>query len=159
VADALINSIEAVFNHLHSDRSGLSRLQYNPMRAVRSPRKHAVSLSEVPTVDKINRQALDSYFACKLKAHLTLSGARGGPTIGFRLLYTLVIVRLARRELVWIDVTAHPTADWIAGIRDKPISAGSPWQNCFAERLIGTNRRECVDRLIVLGGGTPAGPH
>src|ERR1700716_4176043 len=36
------------------------------------------------------------------------------PTIGFRLLYALVIVRLARRELVWINVTAHPTADWIA---------------------------------------------
>jgi len=27
------------------------------------------------------------------------------------------------------------------GIRDKPISAGSPWQNGFAERLIGTIRR------------------
>jgi hypothetical protein len=34
------------------------------------------------------------------------------PTIGFRLPYVLVIVRLARRELVWINVTAHPTADW-----------------------------------------------
>src|SRR4051794_12460919 len=108
------------------------------------------------------------------------------PTIGFRLLYALVIVRLARRELVWVNVTAHPTAEWIAqqiteafpwdqpprylirdrdaiygsavtrrlramGIRDKPISAGSPWQNCYAERLIGTIRRECVDHLIVLG--------
>jgi len=37
------------------------------------------------------------------------------------------------------------------GIRDKPISAGSPWQNGFAERLIGTIRRECVDHLMVLG--------
>ena len=37
------------------------------------------------------------------------------------------------------------------GIRDKPISAGSPWQNCFAERLIGTIRRECVDHLVVFG--------
>jgi transposase InsO family protein len=108
------------------------------------------------------------------------------PTITFVQLYVLVIVRLARRELVWVNVTAHPTADWIAqqiteafpwdeaprylirdrdgvygavvtrrlramGIRDKPISAGSPWQNCYAERLIGTIRRECVDHLIVLG--------
>ena len=37
------------------------------------------------------------------------------------------------------------------GIRDKPISAGSPWQNCFAERLIGPIRRECVDHLVVFG--------
>ena len=31
------------------------------------------------------------------------------PTIGFISLYVLVIVRLARRELVWINATAHPT--------------------------------------------------
>jgi transposase InsO family protein len=27
----------------------------------------------------------------------------------------------------------------------------SPWQNGFAERLIGSIRRECVDHIIVLG--------
>jgi transposase InsO family protein len=37
------------------------------------------------------------------------------------------------------------------GIRDKPIAPGSPWQNCFAERLIGTIRRECVDHVVALG--------
>ena len=93
------------------------------------------------------------------------------PTLGFKLLYVLVIIRLARRELAWINVTPHPTAEWLAqqiteafpwneaprylirdrdaiygaavtrrvrsmGIRDKPIAAGAPWQNCFAERLI-----------------------
>src|SRR5437868_400263 len=96
------------------------------------------------------------------------------------------IVRLARRDLVWIDVTPHPTADWIARqiteafpcneaprylirdrdqvygagvrnrwraicIRDKPIAPGSSWQNGFAERLIGSIRRECVDHVVVLG--------
>jgi hypothetical protein len=35
------------------------------------------------------------------------------PTIGFNLVYALIIVRLARRELVWVNVTAHPTAEWI----------------------------------------------
>src|SRR5207302_9061379 len=35
--------------------------------------------------------------------------------------------------------------------RDKPIAPGSPWQNGFAERLIGSIRRECVDHLVVLG--------
>jgi transposase InsO family protein len=35
------------------------------------------------------------------------------------------------------------------GIRDRPTSFRSPWQNCFAERLIGSIRRECTDHLIV----------
>src|SRR6476659_7408451 len=37
------------------------------------------------------------------------------------------------------------------GIRDKPIGPASPWQNGFAERLIGSIRRECLDHIIVLG--------
>jgi transposase InsO family protein len=92
---------------------------------------------------------------------------------------------LQRRDLVWINVTANPTAEWIArqiteafpwndaprylirdrdrvygdvvmrrlramGIRDKPIAPGPPWQNGFAERLIGSIRRECVDHFVVL---------
>src|SRR5665647_2706384 len=36
------------------------------------------------------------------------------PTIGFDLLYAFVIVRLDRRDLVWINVTSNPTAEWIA---------------------------------------------
>src|SRR6202049_4632789 len=108
------------------------------------------------------------------------------PTIGFKLLYGFMIVRLNRRDLVWINVTTGPTAEWVArqiteafpwaeapgymirgrdriygtgvtrrlramGIRDKPIAPSSPWQNGFAERLIGSIRRECVDHIIVLG--------
>ena len=110
------------------------------------------------------------------------------PTIGFDLLYVSVIVRLDRRQLVWINVTTNPTAEWIArqlteafpwdeaprylirdqdriygdvtmrriramGIRDKPIAPASPWQNGFAERLIGSIRRECVDHIVVWGEG------
>jgi hypothetical protein len=91
-----------------------------------------------------------------------------------------------RRDLVWINVTTHPAAEWIArqiteafpwneaprylirdrdrvygavvmhrframGFRDKPNAPGSPWQNGFAERLIGSIRSECVDHVVVLG--------
>jgi transposase InsO family protein len=37
------------------------------------------------------------------------------------------------------------------GIRDRPISPGSPWQNAYVERLIGTVRRECLDRMLIFG--------
>jgi hypothetical protein len=47
------------------------------------------------------------------------------PTIGFDLLYGLVIIRLARRDLVWINVTPHPAAEWIARqarVADRPAT-------------------------------------
>src|SRR5262249_50071278 len=36
------------------------------------------------------------------------------------------------------------------GIEEVLIAPQSPWQNPFAERLIGTIRRDCLDHLIVL---------
>ena len=36
------------------------------------------------------------------------------PTISFRLLYGLLILQHRRRVLLWLGVTAHPTAEWIA---------------------------------------------
>ena len=45
------------------------------------------------------------------------------PTIGFNLLYAFVVVRLDRRELVWINVTQNPTAEWIA----HQITEAFPW--------------------------------
>ena len=36
------------------------------------------------------------------------------PTISFRLLYGLAILRHSRRELLWLGVTSHPDAEWIA---------------------------------------------
>jgi hypothetical protein len=44
-------------------------------------------------------------------------------TIGFKLLYGFVIVRIDRRDLVWINVTTNPTAEWIA----RQITDAFPW--------------------------------
>jgi transposase InsO family protein len=105
------------------------------------------------------------------------------PTISFSLLYGFLILQHSRRALLWVGVTAHPSAEWIAhqlteaygwqqapryivrdrdcvygevftrvramGIRDRPIAPRSPWQNGYAERLIGSIRRDCLDHVIV----------
>ena len=47
------------------------------------------------------------------------------PTIGFDLLYAFVIVRLDRRDLVWINVTTNPTAEWIA----RQLTEAFPWSD------------------------------
>ena len=37
----------------------------------------------------------------------------------------------------------------LARLSMGPISPGSPWQNSCAERLIGTLRHECLDRVVI----------
>jgi len=37
------------------------------------------------------------------------------------------------------------------GIRDRPTTSQSPWQNGYVERLIGSIRRECLDHVIIFG--------
>lgn len=108
------------------------------------------------------------------------------PTLTFDRLFAFLVLGHARRQLLWVEVTRHPTAEWLArqiteafpwasapaylvrdndsayghvftsrlramGIRDRPISPRSPWQNGIAERLIGTLRRECLDRMLIFG--------
>jgi transposase InsO family protein len=108
------------------------------------------------------------------------------PALSFDLLFAFLVLGHGRRQLLWIEVTRHPTAEWLArqiteafpwrlaptylvrdndhayghvftrrlramGIRDRPISPQSPWQNGYAERLIGTLRRECLDQVVSLG--------
>ena len=108
------------------------------------------------------------------------------PTLTFDLLFAFLVLGHGRRQLLWFEVTRHPTAQWLAqqiteafpwtsaptylvrdndgayghvftsrvramGIRDRPISPASPWQNGIAERLIGTLRRECLDQVLILG--------
>ena len=106
------------------------------------------------------------------------------PTLTFERLFAFVILGIGRRDILWIGVTTHPTAEWLArqvteafpwdtvpkylirdndgaygeiftrrlrsmGIRDRPITPRSPWQNGYVERVIGSIRRECLDHVIV----------
>ena len=59
------------------------------------------------------------------------------PTISFRLLYGFLILRHSRRELVWLGVTAHPSAEWIA----RQLTEAYGWQQ--APRYI-IRDRDCV---------------
>jgi transposase InsO family protein len=107
------------------------------------------------------------------------------PTVTFELLFAVLVLGHDRRQLLWFEVTRHPTSEWLArqiteafpwasppsylvrdndrayghvfrrrvmamGIRDRPISRASPWQNGHMERLIGTLRRECLDQMLIL---------
>src|SRR6266513_2986462 len=46
------------------------------------------------------------------------------PTISFRLLYGLLILQHSRRKLVWLAVTAHPSAEWLA----RQLTEAYGWQ-------------------------------
>jgi transposase InsO family protein len=91
------------------------------------------------------------------------------PTATCRLLFVLVILAHERRRVVHVAVTGHPTAAWTAQqlreafprdevprylIHDRDhaevlTAPRSPWQNAYAERVIGSIRRECLDHVIV----------
>jgi transposase InsO family protein len=107
------------------------------------------------------------------------------PTASFRVLFVFVVLCQDRRRVVHVNMTAHPTAQWVAqqireafpfgeapryllrdrdsiyeeevqatiktlGIEEVVTAPRSPWQNPFVERLIGSLRRELLDRVIVL---------
>ena len=100
------------------------------------------------------------------------------PTLTFDLLFAFLVLGHGRRQLLWFEVTRHPTAEWLArqiteafpwtsapaylvrdndrayghvftsrvramGIRDRPISPGSPWQNGYC----GTSDRHIASRV------------
>jgi hypothetical protein len=64
------------------------------------------------------------------------------PTIGFDLLYAFVIIRIDRRDLVCINVTAHPTAEWVA----CQITEAFPWNE--APRYM-MRDRDCIYGAVV----------
>jgi transposase InsO family protein len=53
------------------------------------------------------------------------------------------------RDSVYGEAFTRPIR--ATGIRDRPTAPRSPWQNGYAERLIGSIRRECLDYVIIYG--------
>jgi hypothetical protein len=64
------------------------------------------------------------------------------PTIGLDLLYAFVIVRLDRRDLAWINVTATPTAEWVA----RQITEAFPWNE--AQRYLIRDRDRIYGSVV-----------
>src|SRR5664280_2675253 len=66
------------------------------------------------------------------------------PTVGFDLLYAFIIVRLDRRDLVWINVTTNPTAEWIA----HQLTEAFPWNG--APRYLIRDRDRLYGTVVTL---------
>ena len=64
------------------------------------------------------------------------------PTVGFRLLFVLVILRHQRRRLIALSITAHPTAEWIA----RRITEAFPWDE--APDYIIRDRDGCYGQAV-----------
>jgi hypothetical protein len=82
------------------------------------------------------------------------------PTISFRLLYGLLILQHGRREFLWVGVTAHPTAEWIArqlteayGWREGPryiiCYRGCAYGHAFLRRVRAMDIRGSADRTAI----------
>ncbi len=65
------------------------------------------------------------------------------PTISFRLLYGLLIVRHRRRRILWLGVTAHPTAEWLA----NQLTKSCGWEPA-PDHLV-RDRDACYGRIFV----------
>jgi len=72
------------------------------------------------------------------------------PTVGFRLLFVLVVLRHERRQLISITVTTNPTAEWIA----RQVTDAFPW-NEASDYLIrdrdGSYGHAVTRRLAAMG--------
>jgi hypothetical protein len=77
------------------------------------------------------------------------------PTINFRLLFVLVMLRHERRRLISLSVTDHPTAQWIA----RQITEPFPWDEAPTHPIRDRDGRLWPRRYSASGGdGHPGSP-
>src|SRR4051794_34803347 len=77
--------------------------------------RKCLSVDPVPITDEVLRRALPTgTFLLNHADGIASIDLFVVPTISFRLLYGLLILRHDRRRILWLGVTAHPTAEWIA---------------------------------------------
>ncbi len=72
------------------------------------------------------------------------------PTVGFKLLLILVLLRHQRRRLISVSVTANPTAEWIA----RQIIDAFPWNeapDCLIRDRDGSYGNAVTRRLAAMG--------
>jgi hypothetical protein len=81
------------------------------------------------------------------------------PSVTFELLYVFIIVRLARRDLIWINVKSCPTADWITRQITEAFSSSEAPRHLVRDRdqVYGTAVTECTDHIL-RARRNPSGP-
>jgi hypothetical protein len=70
------------------------------------------------------------------------------PTLTFERLFAFLVLGHGRRQLLWFEVTRHPTAEWLA----RQITEAFPWTSAPAY-LVRDNDRAFGHVLYVSGEG------
>jgi hypothetical protein len=90
------------------------RHQLNVLRR-KSPQRLTFSSIDRRVFAGLYRLAPGVLDALKIvRPETVIRGHRAGFRLSFRLLYGLLILQHDRRQILWLGVTAHPTAEWIS---------------------------------------------
>jgi hypothetical protein len=68
------------------------------------------------------------------------------PTLNFDLLFAFLVLGHGRRQLLWFEVTRHPTAEWLA----RQITEAFPWTS--APAYLFARQRPCLRTCLHVPG-------